>query len=229
MRSGFFCFLVFAICFFPKIKEERNSLIGSVKQDSCHFATSGRNQYFILEQGYQLVLEGKEGKNKGRLVITVLNETKMIGNTETRVVEENETVNGKTVEISRNFFAYCKESGSIYYFGEEVDIYKNNKIVSHEGAWIATGKNKPGIVMPGVGVVGAGYFQEMAPGIAMDQMKIISLTENYKTPAGNFTKVLKTEETTPLEPGAKEYKFYAPGIGLIKDEHLLLVKYGFVK
>jgi hypothetical protein len=198
-------------------------------QDSCHFESSGRNQYFILEPGYQLVLEGKEGKDKGRLVITVLNETKKIGNKETRVVEENESVNGRTVEISRNFFAYCRESGSIYYFGEEVDIYKNNKIVSHEGAWIAEGKNKAGIVMPGVPVTGAGYFQEMAPGIAMDQMKIISLTENYRTPAGDFTKVLKTEETTPLEPGAKEYKLYAPGIGLIKDEHLLLVKYGFVK
>ena len=198
-------------------------------QDSCHFVTSGRNQYFILEPGFQLVLEGKEGKDKGRLVITVLNETKKIGNTETRVVEENESVNGKTVEISRNFFAYCKESGSIYYFGEEVDIYKKDKIVSHEGAWIAEGKNKAGIVMPGVPVIGAGYFQEMAPGIAMDQMKIISLSENYRTPAGVFTKVLKTEETTPLEPGAKEYKLYAPGIGLIKDQHLLLVKYGFVK
>ena len=198
-------------------------------QDSCHFTTSGRNQYFILEPGFQLVLEEREGKNREKLVITVLHETKMIGNTETRVVEENESINGKTVEISRNFFAYCKENGSIYYFGEEVDIYKKNKIVSHEGAWIAGGKNKAGIVMPGVITPGAIYFQEMAPDIAMDQMKIISLSENQQTPAGIFTKVLKTEETTPLEPGIKEYKLYALGIGLIKEGNLELVKYGFIK
>jgi len=45
------------------------------------------------------------------------------------------------------------------------------------------------------------------------------------TPAGVFTGVLKTEETTPLEPGEKEYKFYAPGVGLIQDNTLMLVKY----
>ena len=229
MKSCFFCFLVLGISFFPGIKHEEQLFVGPGRQDSCHFATSGRNRYFILVPGYQLELEGTEGKKKVRLMITVLNETKKIGNTETRVVEENETVNGKTVEISRNFFAYCKESGAIYYFGEEVDIYKNGKIVSHEGAWIAEGKNKPGIIMPGVVTTGAKYSQEMAPGIAMDQMKIISISENFQSPAGDFSNVLKTEETTPLEPGLKEYKLYAPGIGLIKDEHLVLVQYGFVK
>ena len=227
MKFFFFCFLVLG--FFSKKKEKANPVIESIPQDSCHFTTSGRNTYFVLEPGFQLVLEGKEGKNKGKLVITVLHETKMIGNTETRVVEENESVNGKTVEISRNFFAYCRESGSIHYFGEDVDIYKNNKIVSHEGAWLAEGKNKPGVLMPGLVKTGTGFYQEMAPGIAMDQMKIISLTENLQTPAGNFSKVLKSEESSPLEPGTKEYKFYAPGIGLIKEQHLLLVKYGFVK
>jgi hypothetical protein len=32
-------------------------------------------------------------------------------------------------------------------------------------------------------------------------------------------------ETSPLE-GGREYKIYAPGIGLIKDGGLRLVKYG---
>jgi hypothetical protein len=41
--------------------------------------------------------------------------------------------------------------------------------------------------------------------------------------------VLKTDETTPLEPKNKEYKLYAPGIGLINEGGLLLIKYGFVK
>jgi hypothetical protein len=49
------------------------------------------------------------------------------------------------------------------------------------------------------------------------------------TPAGKFNNVLKVEETTPLEPLNKEEKLYAPGIGLIKDENLLLVKYGIIK
>jgi hypothetical protein len=34
------------------------------------------------------------------------------------------------------------------------------------------------------------------------------------------------EETTPLEPGVKEYKYYAAGVGLVQDGSLKLVKYG---
>ena len=195
-------------------------------QKDCTFESSGRNQYFILETGYQLTLENKTG---GKLVITVLNETRKIGNVETRIVEENESENGKTVEISRNFFAVCKQTGSIYYFGEETDIYKNGKATRGEDSWTAEGNNKAGVAMPGLVLLGARYYQEIAPGVAMDRAEIISTSESKTTPAGTFTNCLKTEETTPLEPREKEYKFYAPGIGLIQDEDLLLTKYGFVK
>ena len=197
--------------------------------DSCSFSAIGRNQFFILEPGYQLTLEGKEGNKTSKLVITVLDETKKIGNTETRIVEENESVNGQTVEVSRNYFAFCQQTNSVFYFGEEVDNYKNGKVSNHEGAWIAEGKNKAGLMMPGDILIGAKFYQEIAPGIAMDRAEIISITEKLKTAAGAFSNCLKSEETTPLEPKNKEYKIYAPGIGLIKDGELRLVKYGFVK
>ena len=210
-------------------QDDKDEFTKSLMQDSCTFNTTGRNTYFILEPGYQLVLTGKDGKDSAKLVITVLNETKKVGGVMTRVVEENESVNGKTVEISRNFFAYCKQTGSIYYFGEEVDMYKDGKIVDHEGAWTAEGKNKAGVVMPGLVLNGAKYYQEIAPGVAMDRAEIISNIEMMNTPAGNFNGVLKTKETSGLKKLEKEYKFYAPGIGLIKEEELVLVKYGFVK
>ncbi len=80
-------------------------------QKDCTFEATGRNQFFILEPGYQLTLENKKG---GKLVITVLNETRKINDVETRIVEENESENGKTIEISRNFFAVCKQNGGVY-------------------------------------------------------------------------------------------------------------------
>jgi hypothetical protein len=212
-----------------KNKAESKSFTDSFTQNNCQFLTIGKNDYFILEPGYQEILEGKEGKDFTRLVITVLNETKKIGNIETRIVEENESLNGQVIEISRNYFAFCPQTSSIYYFGEDVDIYKNGKIVDHSGAWIAEGNNKSGLVMPGLVLLGARYYQEVAPGIAMDRAEIISINETIETPAGEFTNVLKTEETTPLEPLNKELKLYAPGVGLIKDENLLLVKYGLIK
>src|SRR5207248_5597178 len=103
------------------------------------------------------------------------------------------------VEISRNFFAYCRQNGGIYYFGEEVDVYKDGKIDTHEGAWQATGDNKAGVAMPGLAMLGARYYQEIAPKLAMDRAEIVSTTERLVTPAGIFTDCLKTHETTPLE------------------------------
>jgi hypothetical protein len=53
----------------------------------------------------------------------------------------------------------------------------------------------------------------------------MSVNDTLDTPAGTFKQVLKTEETNALKPGEKEFKFYAPGIGLIQDEAIKLVKY----
>ena len=186
-------------------------------------ATTGRNTYFILEPGYELVLvDGDE-----QLVVTVLDETKRIGDFDTRVVEERESRKGNLIEVSRNFFAISKQSKDVYYFGEEVDIYKGGKVVRHEGAWLA-GQNgaRFGLMMPGTPTLNARYYQEIAPNVAMDRAEIVSLTDQRRTPAGNFTHVLKVAETNPLEPHALEYKYYAPDIGLLQDEQLKLVKYG---
>ena len=52
----------------------------------------------------------------------------------------------------------------------------------------------------------------------------MSIGEAVETPAGNFADCLKTVETSALERG-KGYKFYAPGIGLIKDGAVELILY----
>lgn len=200
----------------------------SFMQDNCTFSSTGKNEYFILEPGYQLTLRGIKNRDTTKLVITVLNETRKINNTETRIVEENESVNNRTVEISRNYYAICKQTNTVFYFGEDVDVYKNGKIINHEGAWIAEGKNKAGIQMPGVFLLGSRYYQEIAPGIAMDRAEIVGLNEKLTTPSGVYTNCLKTKETNALKTGEKEYKIYANDIGLIKDGDLLLIKHGFL-
>ena len=194
----------------------------------CDFASTGASTYFILEPGYRLILRNEEGQDTEQLelVITVMNETKIVNGTETRVVEERETENGELVEISRNYFAVCRPSNDIYYFGEEVDDYEAGEIISHEGAWLAgIDGARAGIIMPGKLEVGFKHYQEIAPGIAEDRAEIISLNETLETPAGVFTNVLKTEETNPLKPEEREFKYYAPAIGLIQDETLQLLNY----
>jgi len=189
------------------------------------FSTVGRNRFFILEPGHQLVLQSSEEK----VVITVLDETKKIGGVRTRVIEEREEKDGELAEVSRNFFAICKEHGDMFYFGEEVDDYKDGKIVAHAGAWRAGEANsKAGIIMPGTILLGARHYQEIAPN-AMDRAEIISDDVTMVTPAGTFRDCLRVEETSGLDPDEKCYKTYAPGVGLIQDEDLLLISYSKAK
>jgi len=194
---------------------------------ACAWSSAGKNDFFILEPGYQEVLEGKEGKEYIRLEITVLNETLKIGNVETRVVEEREFENGEVVEVSRNFLAVCAPANDVYYFGEFVDIYEDGKVDDHEGEWMAgTAGAKAGLLMPAQPQIGDRFYQETSPGVAMDRAEVISNSESLRTPAGIFHNCLKIEETNPLEPGSREYKIYARGIGIIQDGGLFLVRYG---
>ena len=121
----------------------------------------GENAYFILKPGYQLVLEGEDDGKEVLVEITVLNETKNvllqgIGQVEIRVVEEGEYEDGEIVEISRNFFAICSETNAVYYFGEDVDIYEDGEIISHDGAWRAGEYDtKPRLMMLGTFLLGS--------------------------------------------------------------------------
>lgn len=194
--------------------------------DKDALVSTGKNPYFVLEPGYQLVFEDDDEK----VVKTVLNETKVVDGVECRVVEERETKKGKLVELSRNYFAISKRTNSVYYFGEYVDEYEDGKVVGHKGSWLA-GKDgaKFGLMMPGVPLLKGRFYHEVAPNVAEDRAEIIALDVSVKTPAGEFKKCVKIEETTPLEPKTKEYKVYAPGVGCVQDGDLKLVKYGKVE
>lgn len=186
---------------------------------------SGRNGFFILEPGFQLVLESATEK----LTVTVLDETRVVDGVTTRIVEEKEWKNGEVVEISRNFFAIDEQTKDVFYFGEEVDMYKGGKVSSHDGAWLA-GENgaKAGLIMPGKPKAGMKYYQEIARGVAMDRAEILKLDDHLDTPAGSFSNCLLTKEGSALNPFEMEFKTYAPGVGLLQDEKLLLTKYGFL-
>lgn len=190
--------------------------------DKADLQAVGRNRYFVLEPGYTTVYED----GPVRLTITVLTEARVVDGVTTRVVEERETRAGQLVEVSRNFFAISRRTQDVYYFGEEVDIYEGGRIVNHEGAWLSgTHSARFGLMMPGRPVRGRRYYQEQAPGVALDRARILSVNETVTTPAGQFGDCLRIEETTPLEPNVKEYKYYAPGVGLVQDGSLKLVRF----
>lgn len=196
------------------------------RADECTFSSTGRNPFFVLVPGFTLEIQGEEDREDVHLTITVLDDTRMVDGVQTRVIEERELHDGEIAEVSRNFFAICKETGSAFYFGEETDIYEDGAVVGHEGSWLAGEDGaRAGIVMPGTVLLGSRYYQEVAPGTALDRAEIVRMGVDRETPAGEFAGCIVTLETTPLEPYAKEAKVYAPRVGLIVDGPLELVSY----
>ena len=200
----------------------------------------GINPYFILIPGHRLVLEGIEEGVEIRAERTVLWDKEWIdlrdegiGMVKTRVVEEREYEDGELIEVSRNFFAICRTTNSVYYFGEDVDDYEDGEITGHEGAWRA-GENgaMPGLIMPGTFLLGSKYFQESAPEDgAVDRGENMEMGLTVETDAGTFNNCVLVVDTNPAEgicdSDDGDPKMYCPGIGLVQDEDLKLVEYGF--
>ena len=131
---------------------------------AAELATVGENPYFVLKPGYQLTLEGRESGKLVRLVVSVLDQTKVIGGIEARVVEERETEDGVVAEVSRNYMAIHKTTRDVYYLGEDVDVYKGGKVVNHEGAWLhGTAGAKLGLLVPAPPVVGQRSCRKWRP------------------------------------------------------------------
>ena len=220
MKVRFFCVVV-AIAFvattaFPQTKQPWRD---SFRPDKSSLSDTGRGAYFILEPGYRL----RFADGKDTLTVTVLDETRVVDGVKTRVVEERETKNGQAIEVSRNYFALDKTTGDAYYFGEDVDMYKNGKVASHDGTWLSGEKGATfGLFIPGKPTAGDRYYQELAPKVAMDRAEVVSVSDKLKLPAGAFTGCVHTKESSAIEIGS-EGKWYAPGVGLIKDAEFVLV------
>jgi len=222
------------------------------RTEDCKFKATGVNPYFKLLPGYYLDLEGEDDGEDAKVVITVLKDTKWIdynGGIITRVVEEREWVGDDLVEISRNFFAICDKTNDVFYFGElslecedgfnDDDLCEDG--ADDEGSWEVGGENeaKPGIIMPGSFLLGAKYFQEIAEeDDALDRGQNVKMGLTVNTDAGTFTDCVKVIDTSSAEQDEGDDdvclrkngdpKKYCPDVGLVQDEDLKLVKYGFV-
>jgi hypothetical protein len=203
------------------------TVIVNVPEGICNlaagpFSATIDNPWFSLPPGQISELRGKEDGEDVYLRMTVEEDTVVIAGVETRVLEEHEEVAGEIEEISRNYFAQALD-GTVCYFGEEVDIYEDGEVTSHDGAWRAgDGVNQPGIQMPAEPQLGLSYAQEVAPGVAEDHADHIAAGEETETPFGTFTNTIRLREWSTLEPDSVSMKVYGYGVGLLKDDGLSL-------
>jgi hypothetical protein len=192
--------------------------------DRRDFTLKSTNDYFPLGVGSWWILKGEEDGKNVELRVTVLKKPEKVGRVRTRVIEERHFEDGELIERSLNFFA-ATEEGTVCYFGEEVEIYEDGKVVSNEGAWRADEDgNRPGIFVPAHPRVGMKYRMEDAPGVAQDMAEVIATGKRVRVPAGAFKNTFRIRETNPLD-GDVGFKNFARRVGIVIDEPLSLVRY----
>jgi hypothetical protein len=182
------------------------------------FTTKIDNKYFPLKPGTTFVYLGKSGGNPERDVMSVTHSTKQIMGVKGVVVDDRVWARGKLTEKTFDYYAQDKK-GNVWYLGEDSKEYKKNgKVVSTQGSWEA-GKAgaKPGIIMQAHPKVGLSYRQEYSKGSAEDMAKVLKLNGSANVPYGSFDHSLVTKEWSPLEPGVAEHKYYAAGVGDVKE------------
>jgi hypothetical protein len=189
------------------------------------------NPFFPLVPGTILSYGGTDVDEETGEVIAERNdfhvtfETKEILGVTATVVRDTEYVNGVLVEDTVDWHAQDTD-GNVWYLGEltyafEYDEDGNYVETSTDGSWEAgVDGAQGGHIMRAEPGFGAGYFQEFAPGVAEDEAIVVGVDEEVSIGLGEFDGVLQTLDTTALEPDAAEYKYYAPGVGVVLTESL---------
>ena len=174
------------------------------------------NSFLPLGHLKQDVLQSKTERVE-RTAKPELHKTFQVGDqvVEALVVEDREFQDGKLAEVALDYFAQA-DDGAVYYLGEDVDEYENGKVTDHSGAWLL-GKDTqvPGVLMPAHPKVGDKFQPENVPQITREDDEVLSISETVKVPAGTYNGCVKIREK--LSDGKTEYKFYAPGVGCVKE------------
>lgn len=185
----------------------------AVELDPADFTADITNPYWPMQAGATWVLEESEDGVVQRVDVTVLDETRRIANgIEARVVRDVQTVDGVVVEDTYDWYAQDSD-GNVWYLGEDTTAFEDGQ-ASTEGSWEAgVDDAQPGVLIPAAPTVGLTYRQEYLADEAEAEALVLSTNERVEGPAGSWTDVLLTRDTTPVEPDVSELKFFAPGVG----------------
>jgi hypothetical protein len=194
--------------------------VGPAHLDPANFVKTIDHPYLPLKPGTVWEYEAVSSDGEERIVVTVTDKTKVVdGVTATVVHDRVTTADGTLVEDTYDWFAQDRQ-GNVWYVGEATKAYEGNK-VSTEGSWQA-GKNgaRAGIAMKAEPKVGDAYYQEHDKGEAEDQGEVLATDESVTGPTGRYDDVVKTADSTALEPDILEHKWYARGVGFVLEKYV---------
>jgi hypothetical protein len=188
------------------------------------------NTFFPFQPGGLKVYAGRDHGTKIKAIDHYLTATRTFSlngkSVRCHILREEAYEDGELVEKSLNYFAQA-DDGSVYYFGEVVNIFENGVIVSHEGSWLVGGATlpsdppgtgnapQPALFMPAHPERGDVFKQEDLFPIVDETDEVVGVDLDVQVPAGKYDDAIAIKESSLLTPGT-EMKWYAPGVGVVK-------------
>ena len=168
------------------------------------------NPFLPLAPGNTWVYQDEEGAVD---TVTVTNQTIDILGVECVIVKDVARDGNKILESTKDYFAQDAD-GNVWVLRREHQGVPRGRRGQLRGTWRAgVDGAEAGIIMLADPQVGDSYFEENAPGVAVDEAAVLSTNESVRVPFGRFRDCLETLNTSALLPGDEEHKFYAEGVG----------------
>ena len=193
------------------------------------------NRYFPIAPGNRWVYGGSEDD-----VVEMTTVTKAIDGLTCLVSHDTVRENGVVTEDTFDWFAQ-RTNGDVFYCGEQTaqfetfdgDLPPTPELVTIDGSF-KQGRDgdQGGLIFPGSPQPGLTYREESSYENAEDIAQVVSITYAYGVSKDLDRLVPKalaqllchgdcvvTRNTSLLEPGTVEFKYYAPGIGVFLEVH----------
>ncbi len=181
------------------------------------------NKHFPLKPGTRNEYEGstvEDGKTlKHRVTSVVTNLTKKINGVNTVVIWERDFSDGELEEDELTYFAQDK-AGNVWHLGQYSELWESGEYTAGRTWFPGNPKGAvAGIMMkadpkPNTPDWSEGFAPP--PYFWNDRARVLSATEETTVPTGTYKGVLLVEEYDEDVPTAKQLKYYAPGLGVVR-------------
>ncbi|GJM30464.1 MAG: hypothetical protein DHS20C17_30990 [Cyclobacteriaceae bacterium] len=183
-------------------------------------STSITNQYYGPGADQIYVYQGGEVGTapEEEIVIERRQQTRQVMGITCIIHHDIVTLDGVVIEDTDDWLAQ-DDAGNLWYMGEFVENYHDDgTFADNDGSWEAGVDDAlPGYWMAANPQTGESYMQEYLKDEAEDYAEVVGF-ESVTIALGTYNNCLVTKDINPFEAGVHELKYYAPGIGFIKEE-----------
>lgn len=187
---------------------------------AAQFDQPRQNPYFPLLPGTVSRYRVRDGSERFHEKVTVTDRTRTILGVRTTVVRDVlRRADGTIAEKTHDWYA-ADDDGNVWYFGEATATYDRwGHLESREGSWQAGAHGAvQGLIMPADPRPTDAYRQEFRRAHAEDQAWIVQRHARVRVPYGHLRDVVRTFEWSRLEPRVVSAKYYAPGLGIVREQ-----------